>query len=283
LREDSESDYEYELEYDELDGKARGYVHRCWQCDKVHDQKLWKGSVALVGMLHLDDMILHSFQAWSTISVGLMAVDRNGKPLQRPPLHNDKVAFWPSGIARHGYVSGIAFFGRPHVLEHVRLLDSMSYPEGGGSCVACPCVNSFELELCSNIGGKRGQLLRVITVVVDGDPRRDQVARAGAMIDKHSPCVCLVLRLRGDMPEAIPRHIAEFTRSGADAALCHGSVGVVVGFAAVAAGSDTPHPELMDNTFKVKRWTCKRGEVDAAAIHFDFGGNPRGAARRRHR
>jgi hypothetical protein len=250
--------------------------------DRIHQQtKVWQGSVALVGMMHVDNMILHSFQAWSTISVGLMAVDRSGEPRQRLPLHNDAVAFWPSCIRAHGYGSGVAFFARPHVLDALFVLDAMSYPEAGGSCVACPCVNSFELTMCKEMGGQGEQVLRVITVVVDGEnPRRDQVTRAGAMIDKHSPCVCFILQLRGDMSKAIPSRIAEVTRCRADVELCHGSVGVLVGLA-VAVGSDKKPRQLMDKKFRVKPWTCKRGEVDAAAIHFDFGGNPRGQTRRR--
>jgi hypothetical protein len=74
--------------------------------------------------------------------------------------------------------------------------------------------------------------------------------------------------------------IANAAGDRAEVLLYHGSVALVVG-SAVAAKSDTKHPELMETPYKAKDWTCKRGEVEAVVVHFDFKGNPRGAGRKR--
>jgi hypothetical protein len=43
------------------------------------------------------------------------------------------------------------------------------------------------------------------------------------------------------------------------------------------------YPELIRHNPKAKDWTCKRGEVEAIVVHFNFGGDPRGAGRQRRR
>lgn len=283
-RSPSLSSYDYDSEYDDGPGVGKVYwLELCWQPDeKKHIQKIWTGDVAIVGMLKPEEIILHSHQGWSTVSVGLIPVDADGSPRLRPPLVNRRVGYWPSRIPPHGYSNGIAFFARPHVLKHVHMMSAVSWPEGGGAGVASPSVHAYRLVLDEKLGGRGCQTLRVITVVVDGEhPRFEHVRCAGAMIVEHSPCLCFILQLQGDMTASIPSAIANAARgSRAEVLMCNGSVALVVG-SAVAAKSDTKHPELMETTYRPKDWTCKRGEVEAVVVHFDFGGDPRGDGRQR--
>jgi len=161
------------------------------------------------------------------------------------------------------------------------MMSAVSWPEGGGAGVTSPSVHAYRLVLDENVGGRGRQTLRVITVVVDGEhPRFEHVRCAGAMIVEHYPCLCFILQLQGDMTASIPSAIANAARGRAEVFLCHGSV-ALVGGSAVTAKSDTKHPELMETPYKPKDWTCKRGEVEAVVVHFDFGGDPRGAGRQR--
>jgi hypothetical protein len=131
------------------------------------------------------------------------------------------------------------------------------------------------------MGGAGRQVVKVITVVVDGTrPRAEQVFYAGQMIRQHSPCLCFILQLQGDMTASIPEAIANAARCRAELCLCHGSVALVVG-SAVADKPDTKHAELMRQNPKPKDWTCKRGEVEAVVVHFNFGGDPWGEGRQR--
>jgi len=254
--------------------------------------------VAIVGVLKPDEVILHSRQGWSTISIGVIPVDFEGQPRLRLPLTNRRVGYWPSCILPHGYSHGIAFFAQPHVLQRVCMRRGMSWPEAGGAGVMAPSVTAHRLVLDGQIGGQGCQRLRVITVVVDGEnPRPEQVVFAGAMIKRHSPCLCFLLQLQGDMTDAIPLSIARAANCGAELWLCSGSAALVVSPAvagkpdkkhrvvspAVADKPGKKHPDLMEIDHKAKDWTCKRGEVEAIVVHYDFKGNPRGAGRERRR
>ena len=70
--------YDYSCEYD--DGPSVGKVRLLPLCfpsdgERVRHQKIWTGGVAIVGVLKPEEVILHSRQGWSTISIGVIPVD----------------------------------------------------------------------------------------------------------------------------------------------------------------------------------------------------------------
>jgi len=82
------------------------------------------------------------------------------------------------------------------------------------------------------------------------------------------------------MTSIVPMAIDNAVGDESDGWVLHGSV-ALRSYSAVADSWNTDDPDLMEISHKAKRWTCKRGEVDAAIVHFDFGGGPRRSGRKR--